>query len=391
METDPNYTRLAEQYVAGARSILAPAAAPSGAERRGTGRAALIADQALALAPVSAQLTTAAAARLQAEDAEAPALAALSLLAKAATDLEISAALLWAAQEEETGRPATAAGAESRRSAARSDLDERLEIILGVERAAKPAARRAAARLDPAQARLELAQAAGDSLDLICKRAAQSGQAAINGLAGMGLAELGQAAGMVGMDLATALGQAEKVARLYELFRQFAWNAYESLLALLGPSLAKTAVSKAVEWVSETLQGERFEKLLEALYETRAIAEDLKQRAGSSQAEAEQVAPAKVALAALVERHKKQSDLATQLAKGLSWLGAVPAAALPHGQLLRGAAYLALAAYVILSGADYVDAPRLKLVDRLPGVRSVVEAALWPGPAVSPAPGSQAQ
>jgi hypothetical protein len=40
------------------------------------------------------------------------------------------------------------------------------------------------------------------------------------------------------------------------------------------------------------------------------------------------------------------------------------------------AAYLVVSAYVILAGADYVDAPRLKILNRVPGVRTVVVADL---------------
>jgi hypothetical protein len=39
-------------------------------------------------------------------------------------------------------------------------------------------------------------------------------------------------------------------------------------------------------------------------------------------------------------------------------------------------AYLALGVYVIAAGGDYVDAPRLQLLDRVPGVRVVVETRL---------------
>jgi hypothetical protein len=124
------------------------------------------------------------------------------------------------------------------------------------------------------------------------------------------------------------------------------------------------------------LQGEQLEKLLETIYETKRAADDLEQRAQNSQAPAEQVAVAKAALTTLMERHKKQSDLTANLAMGLSWLGAVPAAALPQGQVLRAALFILLAAFVIFSGADYVDAPKLKLIDRVEGIRKVVEEAL---------------
>jgi hypothetical protein len=378
METDLTYTELAQAYVSEARGLLAPGPAPAEAERRGIEAPRPTADQAETLAPISAQLTTAAAAQLVAEDADRRALAALSLLAKASTDLDISLRLLRAAQDEEAGRPAAVMPGENRRGAVSKELDERFDWILGVEHKAAHAMRGPVtpSPADPVLARSELAQTAGDALAMIRKRTAKTGQAAISGLIGMGAAELGQAAGIAGLNIATALGQAEKVTRLYNLFREFVMNAYDSILALLGPSIAKTAASKAVEWISEVLQGEQFEKLLETIYETKTAADDLKQRAQTSQASVEKVAGAKTALATLMERHKKQSDLTANLATGLTWLGAVPSAALPQAQVIRAALFILLAAFVILSGADYVDAPRLKLIDRVEGVCKVVQGAL---------------
>jgi len=40
------------------------------------------------------------------------------------------------------------------------------------------------------------------------------------------------------------------------------------------------------------------------------------------------------------------------------------------------AAYLVIAGYAILTGADYVDAARLKFLNRVPGVRQVVETSI---------------
>jgi hypothetical protein len=40
------------------------------------------------------------------------------------------------------------------------------------------------------------------------------------------------------------------------------------------------------------------------------------------------------------------------------------------------AAYLIITGYAVLAGADYVDAARLKILNRVPGVRQVVETSL---------------
>lgn len=377
MATNLLYTQLAAAYAEGARSLLAPMAAAPGAAERGAAAPQPTAEKAETLAPISVQLTGAAAARLEDDNPDERVLASSQLLAKALTDLEISAALLQAAEDEEAGLPRAAPGAIERSGGLSSDLESRLLLIRGLEATTPPALERSPrSPLDPAKARTELFVTASNALDLIRDRSAKTGQAAVAGLIGMGVAEVAAAAGVVGLDIATALGQAEKVTRLYTLFRQFALNAYESILALLGPTIAKAAASKVVEWVSDVLQGEQFAKLLERLYETEGTRAALEQQVQSSQAGAEQAAEVRKAVEALSARQQQQTGLAEKLIRGLGFLAAVPATALPQGQVLRAAAYILLAAFVILSGADYVDAPKLKLIDRVPGVRKVVEAAL---------------
>lgn len=377
MEANLSYEELAAAYVDGVRGLLAPAAAPPGGAERGAAAPRPTADQAEALAPVSAQLIVAAASRLENDDPQVRALAANQLLAKALTDLEISALLLQAAEDEEAGIAPAVAGPTERGGSLSPDLQDCLALIKGEVTAGPPVVDRSGrSSTDPVKARQELALAAGDSLDLIRKRAAKTGQAAIAGLLAMGATELTQAAGVVGLDIATALGQAEKVTRLYALVREFALNTYESILAALGPAIAESAASKVLGWVNDVLQGEQFSVLLDKLYETAAAQAEIEKRAQTSQAGVEKVAAAQDALEALEASHKKQCDLADKLAQGLKWIAIVPVAALPQGQVLRAAAFIVLAAFVILSGADYVDAPRLKLINRVPGVRLVTETGL---------------
>lgn len=377
MEANLSYAELAQAYADGVRGLMMPGAAAPGAAERGEAPPHPTADQAEALAPVSAQLIRAAATRLEDEDPQVRLLAASQLLAKAATDLEITALLLQAAEDEEAGILPAAPGAAERSVSLSTELQDRLDLITGKVSIGLPAIDRSGrAPTDPAKARLELVQAADDSLDLIRKRAAKTGQAAITGLLAMGAAELAQAAGVVGLNIATALGQAQAVTRLYTMVREFALSTYESLLAALGPAIAQTAASKVLGWANDVLQGEQFGVLLDKLYETAATQAEIEQRAQISQAGVEKTTAAQDALMALEANHKKQCDLADKLNQGLKWLAVIPAAALPQGQVLRAAAFIVLAAYVILSGADYVDAPRLKLIDRVPGVRVVTEVGL---------------
>jgi hypothetical protein len=185
-----------------------------------------------------------------------------------------------------------------------------------------------------------------------------------------------QAAGVVGMDIAQALGQAEKVTRLYNLFRDYAVQAYETLVTLLGPQLAQTVAQQVVEWVEEVKEGEQFGKLLERLYQTEQTSQQVRQLVTDSEAELVAFVATLEKVDGLDEDFKQKIDLSEKLLKVLKFLALVPAAALPQGRLLTAAAYLVLGGYVVLAGADYVDAQRLERLDRVPGVRQVVETNL---------------
>ena len=51
-------------------------------------------------------------------------------------------------------------------------------------------------------------------------------------------------------------------------------------------------------------------------------------------------------------------------------------AIVPDGALLMATIYVAICGYEVLNGADYVDADRIKLLNRVPGVWRVVVANL---------------
>jgi hypothetical protein len=193
---------------------------------------------------------------------------------------------------------------------------------------------------------------------------------------GLGVGELAQAAGVVSIGIAQALGQAEKVTRLLTAFRTFLKQVYDSLLALLGQQLAQTAAKQVLQWVDDLQKGELFAEVLEKLYETKVTGEALKLFVSESQAALPQFVAAIEKVDGLNASYLQQLDLAEKLLRGVQLVGGVPAAVLPQGRLLLSAAYIALGAYVVLAGADYVDAQRLKLLDRVPGVRQVVEGNL---------------
>jgi hypothetical protein len=375
--TDP-YVAAAQAYADGVRVLFAPSGAPTGERGRwGPASPGELVEQAEQLAPLSAELTQAASARLADADPAVRAQASTQLLAKALTDLEIGLYLLQAAEDEEY-RIAWAGGPGTERS--RGGLGataERLDLLLG-EGEAVPAAVERGEQVprNVRAARVMLSDAIVDALDLISGRASKTGQAALSGLLGLGGGEVAQVAGAVGMDFAQALGQADKVTQLYNLFRDFALEVYDSLVALLGQQLAQTAAQRVVEWFEEFKEGEQFARLLERLYETDQTRRDLGRLVAESRANLESFTAAIQRVDGLDAAFGQQADLAEKLLRGLKVLALVPVAALPQGRLLIAAAYVVLGAYVVLAGGDYVDARRLERLGRVPGVRQVVEGHL---------------
>ncbi len=97
-----------------------------------------------------------------------------------------------------------------------------------------------------------------DALTLISERAARTGQTALGSLLGLGMAEVVQAAGVVGKDIAEMLGQGARIGRLYDAFRRLAIQSYDSVFVLLGRQLAGVAARSVLDWLDRLRQGEVF-------------------------------------------------------------------------------------------------------------------------------------
>jgi hypothetical protein len=378
MTTANEYERAAYAYVEATRALFAQDVRPAGA--RGADEAPpaeALADQAQTLTVLAAQLTQAAEKQLHAEDAQVRAQASTRLLAKALTDLEVSAYLLQAAEDEESGiEPSSTRGAE-RGEVLLADVEDYLQLLVGeAEAQFRVAERGEVTPTDVPTARVELSNAVVDALALISERATRTGQTTLAGLLGLGVSELAQAASVVGLDIADALGYGEKIGRLYNGFRDFAVQSYDSLLALLGKQLAQTGAQKVLDWLDKLKQGELFGDLLERLYETEPTAQELQKVVTESNAELDGFIASIDRVDGLTARYQQQTELAEKILRAVAFIGTLPLAVLPQPKVLLAAAYLLLAAYVILCGADYVDAPQLRLLNRVPGVRQVVEGQL---------------
>ncbi len=375
------YQELAQAYVDGVQALLAPSGSLSG-ERGAAGPASYdqLAEQAAALAPVSDQLTRRAAGLLEAPETDARSHGEIRLLAKAQSDLEVSTYLLQAALDEQDAVGWQQVVGAERGESGRRAIDASLNLLLsdlGVP--VQPTERGVTPPPDLPNAQITLTMTVEDTLALVSERASRTGQAALTGLFSLGLAEVAQAAAVVGMDIASSLGRVEQASRLVELFRGFLVNSYDALVALLGPGLAQTAANQVVEMVKSVQEGEQFGKLLERLYQTGLIQEELTQVIQQSQATLADFGRAIDRVAGLESGHRQKVGQVDGLIKKLKFVGALPVAVLPQGRLLLSAAYIVLGGYVVLAGADYVDARALRLFNRVTGVREVVLTSLRAG------------
>ena len=370
-----NYSILANAYAEGALGLMMPArAAASHVSQRGVSVMPFnqLARQARQLSTVSAQLTHAGAVKLTSSNPHQRIEAQYQLLAKALSDLTISQQLLDAADDEKLGVMPQIAHVS--RSASMFDIDNYLKVVTS----GFPArfSSRAAAALDVSSARFSLNDEITRTLAGVLDQTAIQGQAAFKGLVGVGLYNLGRAAGVVGGDIARYLGYGAQVSELYGLVNDYIGRAHETILTLLGHELSAVAVEKAMDFFGNLKDGSLLTDLLEKIYETGKTRDELLKMVQDSASELPNFNKAIEGLSQLSEQFKGIMEFVGKLTKGLKFVGMVPAAALPQAQLVMSASHAVLFTYVVLAGADFADAKRVKLLNRVPGVRDLISSNL---------------
>ena len=380
-----SYAQLARQYADGVAVLFTPVAAGP-AEGRVVGvapQAETAVQHAERLSGVSAQLTSAIAADLAAEDSAVRGEAATALLAKAYVDLQIGA-YLWQLDQPPAGRsalPSVKAGTIQPPSVDLAVLPEYLSLLTGMP---APGSTRgpavtptgSAVPADLFNARQQLSLSIQSALSLIEERAATNGQAALSGLLVLGFGRVVQAATIVGLDIAEALGSGEAASQLVNQVRGYVTQAYNAIVALLGPALTKMAAQQVVAWVNDIAQGKQFARLLASFYQTGQTRQQLAQIIEASTVGVDRYDAAIKQVDTLGKRFGKQMEIVGKLLQAFRLVSGAAVVALPQGTVIMAAAYIALAAFIILEGADYVDAQRIKPLNLVPGVRKAVEAQL---------------
>lgn len=377
MNENEEYLEAVRAYSDGVRALFAPTGVAAGDRgRSGPTSYSDLADQAEELLPLSATVNQVAAGRLAGAPAEESSDLEVALLAKALTDLEVGGYLHQAARQEEAQSKWPAAAADDRSRALARFAGTYLELLLG-ERTAPVAKERGLAQpRDVAAARGELLAGSGSALALISQRATSASEMALRRLLAIGLGELAHAVAAVGMGAATALGAAERVSKLYELVREFLDRALDAIIAVLGPELAKTAAEEAKKWAEKLDTGEQIATLLEKLFQTQQTKSTLQPVIEGARADLDAFVTAIRQVDGLNEKYRRQTELVSTILDKARWLAAIPATVIPNAPLLLAVLYLVLAGYVVFLGADYLDAPRVGWLDRVPGVRRVIELNL---------------
>ncbi len=387
MATQVSFEMAAQEYAEGVRALFAPAVATRGAAERSITRALrtspTLSEDAQSLLAKSAQLNAAGEQKLATGRGAARGDSEMQLLAKAMVDLDVGLTLLQVAQTSKSTRDATAIPEDEReRSAsdANRDIEDNLTILLG----AMPMTMRATIErsgqspLTVDEAKEVLLNSVSDALAQIPTRAHATGNKALDGIVTMGLMKVLSSAGAVVQDVAGLLGQGEALNNLIALARGFFEKFYQAILTAIGESVLKAALEQAQDYFKDLAKkkDEFASKYLEKLYETQQTKKALQKLVSDSTTDAAKLSLVAADVEALSLQFLNQMGLVEKILGKLSWIKPLVNTLGNAGTTSLAAFYLIVIGYVVVVAGDYVDAPKLKIFDRMRGVNAVVAAGL---------------
>jgi hypothetical protein len=357
------------------RGLFAPEPAESRSAEPHAASIDTLAERADRLAERSADLIDQTARFLSDDDPTVRLGAEQSLLAQAAAALRVAEGLMAAEAAEEA--------AETRSAGSQTEpvgFDDLLALLetplesVGGEVAAEPALTRGRA---PQASRDELIAAAGDAIDLVLSGVGAFGKDALAGLLGLDTALLKQAAQLISGELAELVAKlGEQASLLVAKAVRFLLQAYDSLLAALGQDAASALRQQVAGWLEQIQQGDSVAQLVGAALQADAVRARVAELVAASQVSTEALGQIEASVEALPGSFAGRTKLAGQVLAGVAVLKRIPATRLPMVELATAAVYIGLLGFVVYTGSDYVDAPRLERIGRVPGVLHVVEAGL---------------
>lgn len=399
------YQSLAKAYILGARALLAgdearparksaivkpaglkkekPAAgktAKTKTARAKTAKPRTLKARAKKLGPISEKLTRAAARKLESRKTSTRLQAEAQLLAKAATDLQIGAHLLNAASRRAKSpsaqpQPQT----DEKPILLPASAEANFRIIYGLSaRKERALDGEAIVLTDRASALAELQKRVVAALDEMSARCVNVAWLSVDGVSAIGVTKLLQSAETVVVDVAALFGAGEQASGLIKTATDFVAQAYQAIRAVMGYRALDMAIDKMAAWLRqiERHPRETIGQLIERLLETARTKKELVALAAKSDAPMQKLGAGVKSVTRLDQEHKVRMDLAWKLERGLRVVSIFSIAALPQAQVALAFGYLLIGAYAVFTTADYVDAPKLKRINRISGIRTAMSRAL---------------
>ena len=351
--------QLAGAYAAGVQALFTPFAT------RGIETASTADQQARQLLPASQALTAAAASGLAAEPGSLEQAAAeVQLLGGMALDLLVANRLVTSMDE----------GVRTVSTHPPVDLSELQALVEAPEAYLTGATVSRGTRGPAVSASTAFLKAAETALDDIADGVFAVGGDLVEGMLMLDAALLREAIAAVGADLAKELGD-----DLVGLGRQainFVLEACNKLLAILGRDALAQAQAQLDTWLSSLQAGTLFPDIIGRLYNVQTIGSEIRGWHDDCQGADASLVTGADAVNALAGRFSAKTEIVGKVARALAFIKLAPPLMTPVGRLAIAAAYLGLLAYLVGSGYDHVDSDRLKLLDRVEGVRGLSQRLL---------------
>ncbi len=236
--------------------------------------------------------------------------------------------------------------------------------------------------------RTELPPAVHAALEAINDNAVTAGSAIVQGMFLIDFSTLRTALGMVGSDLTKEL--AADLVRVGSRALDFILIANEKILALTGLNAlaeAQKAAQKALGgWLDQLQSGAVFAKVAGRVLGTRAIETEVGNWLTAYQGSDDALNAARDQIGQLAGQYAAKARVVQKVNSGLSLVKLAPPVRTPVGSAALAVVYLGLLAYTLGSAYDHVDSDRIGLLDRVEGVRGVMQRALvqaGPGPSTN--------
>lgn len=370
-----DYQAAVAAYTDELRSLFAPEPAESRSAEPHAASSDTLAERADRLAERSTDLLDQTVLFLSDDDATVRLGAEQSLLAQAVASLRVAEGLMAAETAQEAAE--TRSAGPQPEPASFDDLLALLDTPLGAlggDVTAESALTRGRA---PEASREDLIRAAEDAIDQVLSGVGGFGKDAIAGLLGLDTALLKQAAQLISGELAELVARlGQQASLLVSKAVKFLLQAYDSLLAALGQDAASALRQRVADWLEQIQQGDSVAQLIGAALQADVVRARVAERVAASQASAEVLGQTEISVEALPGSFNARTKLAGQILAGIAVLKRIPATRLPMVEVATAAVYIGLLGFVVYTGSDYVDAPRLERIGRVPGVLQVVEAGL---------------